>query len=97
MMNNKTVPTLYTQGDRGSHATMVAHHVGKTLTENMRKRWMDLLFETADEIGLANDPEFRSAMISYTEWGSRLPSSILTPAKTLLAQQNLCPSGAGVR
>jgi len=65
-------PSLYTQGDGGSHANMVAHHVGKMLDEEKRKRWMDLLLLSADEIGLANDPEFRSALVGYLEWGSRI-------------------------
>lgn len=63
---------LYTEKDKGSHAAMVQHHVGKMLNENMRKRWIQLLLESADEIGLANDPEFRSAFVGYLEWGSRL-------------------------
>jgi len=50
----------------------VAHHIGKMLDEPRRKRWMDLLLQSADEIGLANDPEFRSALVGYLEWGSRL-------------------------
>jgi hemoglobin len=62
----------YTQGDQGSHAKMVQHHIGKMLTDDLRKRWLQLLLETADEIGLANDPEFRSAFVGYLEWGSRL-------------------------
>ena len=62
----------YTQEDKGSHANMVGHHIGKRLTEPMRKRWIQLLLETADEIGLADDPEFRSAFVGYLEWGSRL-------------------------
>lgn len=65
-------PKLYTEGDGGSHANMVAHHVGKMLDEPKRKRWMVLLLETADEVGLANDPEFRSALVGYLEWGSRI-------------------------
>lgn len=65
-------PELYTKRDKGSHANMVAHHVGKILDEPKRKRWMQLLLETADEIGLADDPEFRSALVGYLEWGSRL-------------------------
>lgn len=63
---------LYTEGDQGSHATMVQHHIGKMLTDDLRKRWLNLLLETADEIGLADDPEFRSAFVGYLEWGSRL-------------------------
>jgi hemoglobin len=63
---------LYTRDDKGSHAIMVHHHVGKMLDENMRKRWIQLLLESADETGLAADPEFRSAFVGYLEWGSRL-------------------------
>ena len=33
---------------------------------------MQLLLESADEVGLADDPEFRSAFVGYLEWGSRL-------------------------
>lgn len=65
-------PPVYTQTDHGSHADMVAHHVGKQLTEPMRKRWMALLLESADELGLPDDPEFRSALVGYLEWGSRI-------------------------
>jgi hemoglobin len=65
-------PKRYTEQDDGSHSKMVAHHVGKMLDDNKRKRWVGLLLETADEIGLANDPEFRSALVGYLEWGSRL-------------------------
>jgi len=28
--------------------------------------------ETADEINLPDDPEFRSAFIAYLEWGTRI-------------------------
>jgi hemoglobin len=65
-------PHLYTEQDKGSHAGMVAHHVGKMLDEPKRQRWIQLLLESADEIGLANDPEFRSALVGYLEWGSRI-------------------------
>lgn len=65
-------PKLYTENDKGSHARMVGHHLGKMLTEEQRRRWMQLLLETADEVGLASDPEFRSALVGYLEWGSRL-------------------------
>lgn len=63
---------LYTTEDGGSHAAMVGKHLGKRLTEAQRQRWMQLLLRTADEIGLKNDPEFRSALVGYLEWGTRL-------------------------
>lgn len=65
-------PASYTQADGGSHARMVEHHVGKHLTEAQRRRWITLLLDSADEVGLPDDPEFRSALVGYLEWGSRL-------------------------
>lgn len=65
-------PTLYTTQDGGSHAIMVGHHIGKMLTEDKRQRWLQLLLQAADEVGLKSDPEFRSAFIGYLEWGTRI-------------------------
>jgi hemoglobin len=63
---------LYTTEDNGSHAAMIGKHIGKMLTEEKRQRWVQLLLQTADEVGLKSDPEFRSAFVGYIEWGSRL-------------------------
>jgi len=57
---------------RGGHATMLQHHFGKNISEPQRRRWVNLLLDTADEVGLPADPEFRSALVAYLEWGSRL-------------------------
>lgn len=65
-------PKYYTMADGGSHDRMIGQHIGKMLTEEKRQRWMQLLLHTADEIGLKNDPEFRSALVGYLEWGTRL-------------------------
>ncbi len=64
-------PKLYTENG-GSHFGMIKKHFQKNLNEDQRKRWMSLLIETADEIKLPDDPEFRSAFIAYLEWGTRL-------------------------
>jgi len=56
----------------GSHADMVSHHLGRHLTETQRQRWLGLMLETADEVGLPDDPEFRSALVGYLEWGTRI-------------------------
>jgi len=65
-------PESYTTEDKGSHTEMVGKHIGKMLTEERRQRWMQLLLQSADEIGLKSDPEFRSAFVGYFEWGTRL-------------------------
>jgi hemoglobin len=56
----------------GGHARMLSHHFAKHLTEAQRRRWLNLLLDTADELKLPDDPEFRSAFIAYLEWGTRL-------------------------
>jgi hemoglobin len=56
----------------GSHAHMIGRHLGRHLTETQRKRWIGLMLETVDEIGLPSDPEFRAALVGYLEWGTRL-------------------------
>jgi len=58
--------------DGGSHAAMISHHLGRHLGEAQRKRWIALMLETADEVGLPDDPEFRAALVGYLEWGTRL-------------------------
>lgn len=57
---------------RGGHANMIRKHVGKGISEEQRRRWVGLLLATADEVGIPDDPEFRSAFVAYIEWGSRL-------------------------
>jgi hemoglobin len=65
-------PKLYTGDGLHSHSSMVAKHIGRHLTNEQRKRWVSLLLDTADELKLPDDPEFRSALVGYLEWGSRL-------------------------
>ena len=64
-------PAQYT-AERGGHATMLSHHLNKRLTQKQRAQWVRLLLESADDAGLPDDPEFRSAFVSYIEWGTRL-------------------------
>lgn len=57
---------------RGGHPHMVQRHLNRHLTQAQRRAWVALLLDTADELGLPDDPEFRSALVGYLEWGSRL-------------------------
>jgi len=64
-------PDDYTR-ERGGHPHMIRQHLEKHLAEPMRRRWIELLVDAADAVGLPGDPEFRSAFMSYIEWGTRL-------------------------
>jgi hemoglobin len=65
-------PKLYTKENKRSHAHMISRHVGRKLDERQRQRWVQLVLESADEIGMPDDPQFRSALVGYLEWGSRM-------------------------
>ena len=64
-------PAAYS-ASRGGHPEMVRHHLGRHLTNEQRKAWLALLLDTADELKMPDDPEFRSALVAYLEWGTRL-------------------------
>jgi len=59
-------------GSHGGHPHMIGRHLGRGITEPQRRRWVSLLLDAADEVGLPADPEFRAAFVGYLEWGSRL-------------------------
>jgi hemoglobin len=66
----------------GGYTRMMRHHLGKSIRPEQRARWVALLAETADEVGLPDDPEFRSAFVAYLEWGSRIALSNSQPGAT---------------
>ena len=91
-------PKTYSQ-EIGSHAGMVRHHLARSITEVHRKRWLQMMLESADAIGLPDDPEFRAAFVGYLEWGSRLavlnsqPGVPDPPSDTPMPQWNWGPPG----
>ena len=64
-------PKTYSEA-HGGHPAMIRKHLHRNLDNTLRTRWVALLLECADAVGLPDDPEFRSAIVSYLEWGSRL-------------------------
>ena len=64
-------PARYSE-DLGGYESMLAHHRGLAITPEQRFRFASLLSLAADDAGLPDDPEFRSALVAYIEWGTRL-------------------------
>jgi hemoglobin len=62
-------PPRYSE-ELGGYHRMVTHHLGLAITEEQRFRWITLIAQAADEAGLPDDPEFRSAFLAYLEWGN---------------------------
>jgi len=79
----------------GGHANMIRHHLGRSLTDEQRRRWMQLLFQCADDLTVPDDPEFRSAMMAYFEWGSRLAVLNSQPGATVTEDQPMPAWGWG--
>lgn len=74
-------PPLYTE-EHGGYPHMLAKHRGRALTEPMRRRWVALICDAADDAELPSDPEFRSAFVAYVEWGTRLAVANSQPGAT---------------
>ena len=88
-------PPRYTN-ERGGYAHMLGRHLGRALTEPQRARWVRLLGEAADEVGLPSDRSF--ARLSSAIWSGvrALHTLIASPAPS---RRRICryPVGTGVR
>ena len=51
---------------------MLKKHQGLGITDMQRFRFASLMSLAADDAGMPSDPEFRSALVAYLEWGTRL-------------------------
>ena len=56
----------------GGYERMVAKHRGLGISDEQRFRFASLMSLAADDAGMPKDPEFRSALMAYLEWGTRL-------------------------
>ncbi len=64
-------PARYTD-ELGGYEAMLSHHRGLGITPEQRFRFASLMSLAADDAGLPDDPEFRSALVAYLEWGTRI-------------------------
>ena len=64
-------PADYTER-LGGYERMVNKHRELGITPEQRFRFASLMSLAADDAGMPSDPEFRSALVAYLEWGTRL-------------------------
>ena len=64
-------PDRYTR-ELGGYERMLAKHRDLGITPEQRFRFASLMSLAAEDARLPADPEFRSALIAYVEWGTRL-------------------------
>jgi hemoglobin len=56
----------------GGYEQMLSKHRGLAITLEQRHRFASLMSLAADDAELPGDPEFRSALVAYLEWATRL-------------------------
>jgi hemoglobin len=64
-------PDRYTRVHGGHHALLV-RHAGRGITEEQRRRFVEIFFESADAVGLPDHPVFRQRLREYVEWGTAI-------------------------
>jgi hemoglobin len=87
-------PATYS-AEHGGHPHMIRRHLDRHLSQEQRRRWVSVLLDTADELHLPDDPEFRSALVGYLEWGSRLAVINSQPGATVNANSPMPKWGWG--
>jgi hemoglobin len=88
-------PAAYTE-HHGGYEHMVAQHHELAITPAQRLRFVTLLSQAADDVGMPDDPEFRAAVIGYAEWGSRLALHNSQPGAEVFAHAPVPRWGWGV-
>ena len=61
------------------------HHRNLAITADQRFRFASLMSLAADDANLPADPEFRSALVAYVEWGTRIAYQNSQPAAKVVA------------
>jgi hemoglobin len=88
-------PATYS-GKRGGYEHMLARHKDLGITPEQRLAFVTLISRAADDVRLPADPEFRAALIGYTEWGSRLAMHNSQPGAEVVEQAPVPRWGWGV-
>jgi hemoglobin len=88
-------PAAYSEG-HGGYTHMVRKHRDLAISPEQRLRFVTMLSRAADDAGLPADPEFRAAIMSYAEWGSRLAMHNSQPGADVAQEAPMPHWGWGV-
>jgi hemoglobin len=70
---------------------VIGKHLERHLTEQHRKRWMELILQSADEIRMPDDPEFRGVLVGHLEWGTRFAVMISQGSENPMTTEDHVP------
>lgn len=80
----------------GGYPRMLAHHLDLGISAEQRRQFVNLLSIAADDAGLPEDPEFRAAIVGYTEWATRLAMHNSQPGAHVVREAPVPRWGWGV-
>jgi hemoglobin len=78
-------PDRYSR-ELGGYRHMLGKHRDLGISSEQRRRFVSLMSLAADDAGLPDDPEFRSALMAYLEWGTRLAMHNSQPAAEVVEE-----------
>jgi hemoglobin len=76
-------PARYSE-ELGGYEHMLHKHRDLAITPEQRFRFASLMSLAADDARLPEDPEFRSALVAYLEWGTRLAQANSQPGAAVV-------------
>ena len=88
-------PSTYSD-ELGGYRRMVDHHRDLGITEEHRRTFVATMSVAADDAGLPDDPEFRSALLAYLEWGTRLAMQNSRPGAAVVEEAPMPHWGWGM-
>lgn len=71
-------PKAYTD-QHGGHQALLRHHANRGIQERHRVRFVEAFMAAADEVGLPDNPAFRTRFREYLEWGSAIAKEVSQP------------------
>ncbi|MFB6708147.1 group II truncated hemoglobin [Streptomyces sp. NPDC056333] len=78
-------------GRLGGHQSLLRSHLGLSITEPQRLRWMELMTAAVDE-ELPEDELLRRRVLEYFDWGTRIARDVsASPAGTDLGDPGPTP------
>ena len=75
-------PDRYTQLHGGHHA-LLRQHAGRGITEEQRRRFVEIFLESADAVGLPDHPVFRTRLREYLDWGTGIAKDVSQSSEVL--------------
>ena len=73
----------------GTHYKMLAHHIGKNMTEEQRLAWIALLLSTADQMNMNTGAELRISFGKYLDWITQ--ETMIDPHESNIAKSASIP------